>query len=234
MALVGSILVGVALLIGALNGFRRGGLREGMATIGVLLAVLLALLWQDRWGPTIARRTGWQPGAGAWIVAMALIWSTALLAGYGSGGLLPRRSGKVGPGLRAAGGLLGLLNATLLLGFTLRFTQMFLYAETAQAHKATWIRAAVGSRYLLDYLDLLLLGLGWTLAVVSLVATLMRLIRKLMAPRVAVAPAATTKPAQSSPTTQASPYIGAATVPPAAPGMERSFLDKPRTPGSSG
>ena len=231
MALAGTIVVGLVLLIAALNGFRRGALKEAVALIGILLGTLLVMLWGERWGVMVARRTGWQPGTGQWIAAMGLLWGTALLSGYGSGVLLPRRKDRMPPALRGGGALLGLLNGALLAGFSLRFTQQFLYAETPQALKATWIRAGAASRFLIDRLDLLVLGLAWGVAVVSLVATLVRLVRRLLTPQQgapAAAPASTApKPAAPAPLFGG----GTTTQSPIAPGMERSFIEKPKSTG---
>jgi hypothetical protein len=132
--------------------------------------------------------------------------------------------------IRGIGALLGLLNAMLLAGFTLRFTQTFFYGETAQSRRPSWIRAGVASNVLLDQLDLILLGLAWTLAVISLIVTLVNLIRKLLAPRES-APALGPVPAK--PAANSNVLIGSSTASSSTPpGMERSFLDKPRSPGS--
>lgn len=234
MALAGTILVAVALLLGALNGFRRAAVQEGMALVGVLLGALLVTLWIERLGLDLARRTRWQPGTGRWLAAMGTLWVTALLAGYASGALLPRRAVRMSSALRAAGAVLGLLNAGLLLGLSLRYTQSYLYGEAAE-QKATWIRSAVASRFLLDRFDLIVLGVAWSIAAVSLISTLVRLIRRLFAaPRPAVTPVAPAKPNTSTapdlvPNRPLHPWTGPS-APAPAPGMERSFLEKPKTP----
>ncbi|HSH82782.1 MAG TPA: hypothetical protein VLA19_29980, partial [Herpetosiphonaceae bacterium] len=179
-------------------------------------------------------RTRWQPGTGRWLAAMGTLWVTALLAGYASGALLPRRAVRMSSALRAAGAVLGLLNAGLLLGLSLRYTQSYLYGEAAE-QKATWIRSAVASRFLLDRFDLIVLGVAWSIAAVSLISTLVRLIRRLFAaPRPAVTPVAPAKPNTSTapdlvPNRPLHPWTGPS-APAPAPGMERSFLEKPKTP----
>ncbi len=235
MALAGTILVAVALLLGALNGFRRAAVKEGMALVGVLLGALLVSLWIERLGLDLARRTRWQPGTGRWLAAMATLWVTALLAGYGSGSLLPGRAVRMSSMLRAGGAVLGLLNAGLLLGLSLRYTQTYLYDETAE-QKATWIRSAVASRFLLDRFDMIVLGVAWSIAAVSLIVTLVRLVRRLFAaPQPAVTPASPPKPdaataSGTAPNRPLHPWNGPSAPPAGAPGMERSFLEKPKTP----
>lgn len=232
MAVAGTIVVALALLLGALNGFRRGALREGIALIGILLGVLLVTLWAERWGTVITQRTGWRPATGQWVAAMGLLWGTALLAGYGSASLLKQQPGKSPLVLRAGGLVLGLLNGGLLLSFSLRYTQALWYGETAGDPAPSWIRAAIASRFLLERIDLVLLGLGWTLAMLSLIVTVVRLVARLAAPQRKTP--ATTVRTQPSPVRQ---IPGAATSqepavprPTVAPGMERSFIEKPRPP----
>ena len=233
MALVGTILVALALLVGALNGMRRGATREAVALIGVLLGALLVNLWVERWGVVVAQRTRWQPGTGQWIAAMGLLWSTSLLAGYGSGSLLPRRTGRLAGSQRAIGALLGLVNWGLLAGLALRYTQTLLYGETPGAQKpTTWIRASVASRFLLERFDLILLAFAWGVAVIALVVTLVQLVRRLLAPRPPAKPASTNKPAASRPLAEGA-ILGDTTVARPAqtpPGMQPSFIEKPRSP----
>jgi hypothetical protein len=230
MALAGSIVVGLALLIGALNGLRRGALKEGMALIGILLGVLLVAPWSGPWGIVLTRRIGWPPITGQWIAALGLLWGTALLSGYGSGALLPWRQTRIPALQRGIGALLGLLNGGLLAGFTLRYTQLYYYGEATLGHRPTWIRDSVASNFLLDRLDLLLLGLAWTVAVASLIVSLVQLVRRLRAHQ-----ATSSVPAPSAPATPAADSLSAGsgtTVKSSTPpGMERSFLEKPRTPG---
>jgi hypothetical protein len=230
MALAGSIVVGLALLIGALNGLRRGALKEGMALIGILLGVLLVTPWAGRWGMVLARRIAWPPITGQWIAALGLLWGTGLLSGYGSGALLPWHPARIPALQRGIGALLGLLNGGLLAGFTLRYTQLYYYGEATQGRRQTWIRDSAASRFLLDRLDLLLLALAWTVAVASLIVSLVQLVRRLRAHQAASPTAAT--PAPATPGADALPVGSGTTIkssPP--PGMERSFLEKPRTPG---
>ena len=249
MALVGTIIVGLALAIGALNGARRGALKEGMALIGVLLGALLVTFWAERWGVTLSRATNWRPELGQWAATLAVLWGTALFSGYGSAALLPRRPGGMPWTLRAGGALLGLVNGGLLTGFTLLYTQRHFYGANAAARGTSWVEMAVASRFMIERLDLIVLGVAWTFAVVSLVVTLIRLVRSLIAPQPASAPAPSARASSSQPLppdSTARPPSAQGTSPAAdasrsrdatatqsttrPPGMEPSFLDNPRTP----
>jgi hypothetical protein len=234
MTLVGSVVVGIALLVGVLVGARRGATKEVMALVGVLLGALLVTTWASRWGVAIATRTGWQRTTGEWIGAMMLLWGTALFAGYGSAALLPRTAARMSSAQRIAGAALGLVSATLLTGLTLRLTQTLFYGEVGNDRQMTWIRQAVVSRFLLERFDLLVLGATWTFAVVALVVSLVRLLRMFfVAAKPAPAPAA--KPTPATPSASVTPAQPTQPTPAIPPGMERSFLDKPGgTPGSQG
>lgn len=234
MALAGTIIFGIVLLLGLLNGLRRGAIKEGILLIAVLLGALLVTLWSQRGGDVIARRMSWQPGTGQWLAAMGLLWGVVLGTGYAPASLLPQRPGKMLLPLRVAGAALGFLNAGLLIAFSLLYTQTMFYDDAAP-RETLWLRTGAISRFLLEQFDLLLLGLAWSIAVISLVAILGRLIIRLISPSRATPPApARPAPAKPSLAPQpASPIIRDTVPTPVAPGMERSFIEKPRsTPGS--
>lgn len=228
MALAGSIIIGIVLLLGLLNGLRRGALREGILLIAVLLGALLVTLWSQRGGDAIARRMSWQPGTGQWLAAIGLLWGAALGTGYAPATLLPQRPGKMLLPLRVAGAVLGLLNAGLLIAFSLRYTQT-MYYDDAAPRETLWLRSGVISNFLLERLDLILLGLAWGIAVISLVVILGQLIIRLISPNRA-APPAPARPAPSKPVLTPQPAARDTSTVPVAPGMERSFIEKPRSP----
>ena len=229
MALAGTIFTGIVLVLGLLNGLRRGVLKEGMVLPAVLLGVVLVTLWSERGGAVVARGMSWQPGTGQWLAAMSLLWGSTLGAGYASGALLPRRSGKISVPLRAAGGVLGVLNAGLLLAWSLRYTQHMFYGDVA-GRKLTWIRLSVATHFLLEHLDVLMLGLAWSVAVVSLVVIVSQLMMRLISPARGVgrlptqAEAAPARPILDPQSTAREPAPA-----PIPPGMERSFIEKSRT-----
>lgn len=230
MTLLGSIVVGVALIVGAANGLRRGATKEVMALVGVLLGAFLVTMWAERWGVTIAQRTGWQATTGEYIGSMLLLWVTAVFSGYGSAALLPASKARLTGLQRIAGGILGLINAALLVGLTLRLTQTLIFREVGGDFQRSWIRDGIASQFLLDRFDLLVLGGAWTFAIIALVVSLFKLIQRFFAAsRPAPSPAPRPAPA---PTTSGAPAVTSAPQPtqPAQsvpPGMERSFLDKP-------
>ena len=233
MTLLGTIVVGIALLLGALNGLRRGATKEVMALVGVLLGALLTTMWAARWGVVITQRTGWEQTTGQWLGSMVLLWVTALFSGYSSASLLPRSAARLSTLQRIAGAVLGLINASLLVGLSLRFTQTLIYGEAGNDIEMTWIRTGIASQFLLDRFDILVLGAAWTFAVISLIVMLFKLIQKFFAasrqvPPAPAKPVGTPKPtgegAVIRDTPPAQPTHSSTT---AAPGMERSFLDKP-------
>lgn len=235
--LFSSIAIGIVLLIGLLNGLRRGGIKEGTALVGVLLGALLVEFWADRWGASLTQRTNMNLNYATWLSALGLLIGTAILAGYGSG-LLLRRPALTG-GERFAGAALGLLNMALLVSFALRYTQQFYFNEADPTQPVeSWIRAGIASRYMLNFLGLVLLGAAIVLALAAVLSTTIRLGRlatnqgaskqPASKPR---EPAKAPQPVQPRPTT---PAAGAA--PPQQPkvpaGQQEQFLD--RWPPKSG
>lgn len=238
MTLLGTIIVAAALLIGLGNGLRRGVLKEAIALIGILLGMVLVTLWADDGGQAIAQRTNWTSGTSKWIMSLILLWGTALLAGYGSGALIPQRITRLTPLLRVGGGLIGLVNWFFLCGFSLVLTQSLYYFENSETHKATWIRASPVSQFLLDRFNWIVLGIALVLAIAAFLVMLVRLVRGL---RSSPRPSPGNAPSIPVRTNTASPGAAStqstvqttreqAVKPMPAPGMERSFLDKPQNP----
>jgi|GEM_PF-3923585 len=209
MTLVSSIIIGVVLILGLLNGLRRGGIKEGTALIGVLLGALLVEYWAERWGNLIFERSSLRIEMATWLVAIALLIGTALFSGYGSGILM--RRGVMKTEERLSGALLGLLNMGLLVSFVLRYTQQFYFTEADPAQPIpTWIRTGVVTRIMLDWISFFLIGAAIALAVVSLVVATLRIGRLV---------------------TQASPNAGKK---PQAGGKPQQPQQKPRTDGGFG
>lgn len=182
------ILIAVLLVLGPLNGLRRGAIREGTALIGILLGALLAQGWATSW----AQRLGGAAAAASTkghssterLLTLGLLIGVALLSGYGSGVLLPRRSDKMPLTQRVGGGILGFINIGLLCGFALVFIQHLWYepftvpATVTPDVGTSWIQRTPLTRFLIDRLGLLLLGVAVAFAVASLIVGLIRLMRR--------------------------------------------------------
>lgn len=219
MTLIGSIIIGLFLLLGFANGLRRGGIKEGTALIGVLLGALLVEFWSRRWGQSLSERSGLHINNAVLLLSLLLLIGTALFSGYGSGLFFRRRTMKSGE--RAAGGLLGLLNMGLLASFTLRYTQLLYYNEVDPTQPVqSWIRESIVSRFMLNWLGYVLLGAALTLGLVSMITATLRLGRLAATPRPAPQP---TKPAATGPSKPAQPAGPAPAPAPSQP--------KPADPG---
>jgi hypothetical protein len=191
-----TITFGILLLLGFLNGLRRGPAKEALALIGVLLGATLVELWSPGWSQEIARRTDIDQTTAQWVLALLLLLGTALLSGYGSGLMLRHASLRTRD--RIGGALVGLLNIGLLLGLALRYIQRWRFGERSpQQPVQSWIRQDPLSQFLLDWTGVVLLGLALTVAVVVVLTVSLRLIRRLRQPQ----------PASPTPTTTSTPDI---------------------------
>lgn len=113
-AIVLDVLLVVILLTVIPLGFLRGGLREVCSSAGLLLGILLALNWSDRWGRTISDGAALSEGTAQFLVAIALVVLCAAIIGYGGSAAFAYRPG---PGGRMYGAFLALLNGIVFTGF---------------------------------------------------------------------------------------------------------------------
>jgi uncharacterized membrane protein required for colicin V production len=184
MPLISTIIIGCVLTFGLINGFRHGGIKEGIALVGVLLGTLLVEFWVEPWGGRLSERSGLKPENAKWVISLALLVGTALFSGYGSGIFI--RRGVIKTKERMGGALLGLLNMGLLVSFTLRYTQQFYFIESNPAQpQASWIRAGALSRYMVDWIGYTLIGAAFAIGAVALITRTMW-IAKLMTQQAAV------------------------------------------------
>ena len=117
-ALLFDLLILLFVLLFALIGFWRGVVKEGLASGGVLFGALLADSWSDRAGTISSNVLNVTTNASRFFAVEALLVAVTLVIGYGAGALLvPHVRGL---GARLGGAVLGAINATLLLAFSLR------------------------------------------------------------------------------------------------------------------
>jgi uncharacterized membrane protein required for colicin V production len=114
VAIVLDVLLIVILLTMIPLGFLRGGLREVCSSAGLLLGMLLALNWSDRWGSAISDGIALSEGTGHFLVAIALVVLCTAVLGYGGSAAFAYRPG---PGGRMYGAFLAMLNGIVFTGF---------------------------------------------------------------------------------------------------------------------
>ena len=107
-------------------GMYRGGLREICSAAGLLLGVLIAQAWSDRWGGWIENTTSIDGGVSRFITAVATIVLIGLLIGYGAGASFAYHPGPAG---RLYGGVLSLLTSLVVLGALIQFVSLYLYDD---------------------------------------------------------------------------------------------------------
>ena len=113
-ALVLDVLLIVILLTMIPLGFLRGGLREVCSSAGLLLGILLALNWSDRWGSGFSDRVALSEGTARFLVGITLVVLCTALVGYGGSAAFAYRPG---PGGRMYGAFLAMLNGIVFTGF---------------------------------------------------------------------------------------------------------------------
>ncbi len=105
-------------------GMYRGGLREVCSAAGVLLGLLVALNWSDRWGGWLADSSGIDEGVARFAVAVASMVVFAGVIGYGAAASFAHSPG---PGGRVFGGLISLATGVVFLGALIQFVATYLY-----------------------------------------------------------------------------------------------------------
>ena len=134
-------------------GFFRGGMREVCSAAGLLLGLLIADAWAERWGSWIATQIGVRANVAQFIVAVSVLTGVTAIVGYGAGAGFTYRPG---PGGRMYGGLISLLIGALFLGAVINFVSRYL---TDDAYP-TVIENAYLARVLSVRFDWILLGVG--------------------------------------------------------------------------
>ena len=118
-----SLLILILLLLIPI-GLYRGGLREVCSAAGVLLGLIVAQQWADRWGGWLADTTGIDDGVSRFMVAVAILVLFAGLIGYAAASAFAYSPG---PGGRLYGGLIALASGVLFLGALIQFVATYLY-----------------------------------------------------------------------------------------------------------
>lgn len=95
-------------------GFLRGGLRELSTSAALLLGILMAGEWADRWSGALTRWTAMGDASARFMMAILIVVVITGVVGYGGSAAF---SWKPGPGGRGYGAYLALLNAIIFIGF---------------------------------------------------------------------------------------------------------------------
>ena len=124
MSLLLDALLLLILILAIPIGVYRGGIREGFTAAGILLGAQLAAEWAVPWGDFIGDHSSLATDASRFLVALLLLLLATAIIGYGSGIAFTYHPG---PGGRFFGGILGLLNGILFVGFVIDFVIVFLF-----------------------------------------------------------------------------------------------------------
>jgi uncharacterized membrane protein required for colicin V production len=121
------LLIAFILVVFIPIGAWRGLTRELIALAGIILAALVVSEWAAPWGDDLAISAGLRPQIATFWVAILLFWAIILLVSYGSALLLT--SAVPSRWQRLLGGLIGFVNAALVISYTLRFLQVYLLSD---------------------------------------------------------------------------------------------------------
>lgn len=124
MSLLLDALLLVIIILAVPLGVYRGGIREGLTAAGILLGAQLATEWAVSWGDFIGDHSALANDASRFLVAFLLLLLATIVVGYGSSIAYTYHPG---PGGRLFGGILGLVNAVLFIGFIIDFVIVFLF-----------------------------------------------------------------------------------------------------------
>lgn len=122
-------------------GFLRGGLREMSTSAALLLGVLMASEWAERWSSVLTRWTRLEEGAAGFAMSMLIVVVITGVVGYGGSAVF---SWRPGPGGRMYGAYLALLNALVFIGFLINsYIQHFFDGRVPETVSSAWIARAV-------------------------------------------------------------------------------------------
>lgn len=113
-ALVLDILLIVIFLMMIPIGFYRGGIRELCVSGALMLGILMAGEWSERWGALYERMFGMSESSAMFLMSATIAFGITAFIGYGGSSVL---SYHPGPGGRLYGAYLALFNAIVVAGF---------------------------------------------------------------------------------------------------------------------
>lgn len=105
-------------------GLYRGGLREVCTAAGVLLGLIVAQQWSERWGGWVGETTGIDEGISRFLVAIGVLLLFAGAIGYAAAASF---ASSPSPGGRLYGGLIALAYGVLFFGAMIQFVSAYLY-----------------------------------------------------------------------------------------------------------
>lgn len=189
-------------------GMYRGGLREVCSSAGLLLGLLVASQWSERWGTWLADQTGIDAGISRFAVAVGTIVVFTGVIGYGGATSFAYAPGAGG---RLYGGILSLLNGVIFLGAVIQLVATDLhdgvypdlirssYLARALSVGFDWVTLGVSLAALLTTLFGMIVRERDTEGVVDVAREMPR------TRRAAPAPAQATEPVTIEPATAADP-----------------------------
>lgn len=154
-------------LLLAVLGFVRGGLREICTAAGLLFGVAMVSQWAAPWGDWLARSVDVDPGAARFLMAVCILTVTTMICGYGAASAFAYRPG---PGGRMYGALLGMLIGILFVGYIINFVSVYLL----DGRYPDVVRSAYIARALSVGIEWVLLGVAGVVVLATAFGLLVR------------------------------------------------------------
>ncbi|NJN68251.1 MAG: CvpA family protein [Chloroflexaceae bacterium] len=174
-----TISIGVVLFGLGIWGLFRGVQRGMLSLVGTFVGVVLVDLWSETWVELLIKQfrpenqTEWR-----WAVTTLGFLVVAIVLGYGSSVLIPREEEPEYLSLnnRLVGGLIGILNGALVVGYLIHYT---VTTWDSDAFQET-LSLSVTAQMLSQWLPWFVLGSVVVFGIIVLVRLLVRLVIKLL------------------------------------------------------